>query len=44
MLRRSHTLNYGHKGRGSRSHDRTVRRIAKRRENRQWQGDARRDG
>ncbi|MFI8932607.1 hypothetical protein ACIG3E_33715 [Streptomyces sp. NPDC053474] len=41
MLRRSHTLNYGHKGRRNRTYDRTVRRNAKRREQRLWRGDAR---
>lgn len=40
MIRRSHALDYSHKGRG-RIRARIVKRIAKRREERSWLREAR---
>ncbi|MFE3409421.1 hypothetical protein ACFXMT_14125 [Streptomyces mirabilis] len=40
MLRRSHELNYGHKGMAAR----IVKRIAKRREERKWRREERARG
>ncbi|MGW7463716.1 hypothetical protein ACWGJT_03185 [Streptomyces xantholiticus] len=44
MIRRSRTLNYGHKSRSNRVGDSIVKRIAKRRERRLWVRDMQRGG